>query len=905
MKILLAILGISLLSFNAIAQSLNNTKLLLNEEAFECWTSLGNTQISNNGKYVFYRIINKPKGSSTLVVKSVDDKKEMEFIDANFGVFTTDNLQFIFQKGKDSLGIFNLNTFDCRYISDVLDFQLAGKNNNLWLVYREQKTQDVIVRKLREERQFTYKGVISYHLSQGSTVLFIQKHNNTEKSNNEIEALWIDVNNQFQSTIWKGEKILDIAFDKDDHQCAFITEDLYDGKTNRKIFIYKEGDTNAKEVVNQNMLDKKVNFRISPRELNFNLSSDKLFFTIEKVIPKPKIKTAIDVDIWNYKDIALQSLQLSTNMGRSKSNFNIAYNIRTNKLIELDKVGELVSMGKYINQYILIKEPENTLWFKDKEDHLSLSLVNTDNGSKKKIIDQSITSFQEAMISPDGEFVIWFDNNKLSWFSYEVKKGVIRNINAAIPNSLYDEEAFKIGRTGPWGIAGWIPSERSILLYDQFDIWKTSLDASKLPINISNGFGRSNSVTLNIIGNGKNMVIDSNDVILLSGYNRITKDGGYWQLQLGNRIKFDKRHLQPYSISSRKPIGNYHTAEGKIIKAKNANRYIVVRENAQKSPNVFFTKDLKSYKEISDIHPEENYNWITAELISWKMLDGRVSQGILYKPQNFNINKKYPLIFNYYEKKSDELHKFIKPEFSEDNINIPTFIEKGYLIFVPDIYSSQGHNGEGTYNAIESAAEYFCKLPYIDSTKLGLQGHSYGGWQTNYMITHSTRFAAACEAAGVCDQVSAYGQITYSFGEDRQSFYELSSQGSPYGFGVTPWTDSDLYINNSPVFRIDKIVTPLLMMHNKDDGAVPFEQAIEFFTGMRRAEKKVWLLQYNSGYGHGVNGKAATDYHMRMMQFFGYYLKGEPPPVWMTQGIPAYLKGAEDGLELDSTNAIP
>ncbi|MDE3212947.1 MAG: prolyl oligopeptidase family serine peptidase, partial [Bacteroidota bacterium] len=106
---------------------------------------------------------------------------------------------------------------------------------------------------------------------------------------------------------------------------------------------------------------------------------------------------------------------------------------------------------------------------------------------------------------------------------------------------------------------------------------------------------------------------------------------------------------------------------------------------------------------------------------------------------------------------------------------------------------------------------------------------------------------------------------------------------------VTPWTRKQRYIANSPLFGVNEITTPLLMMHNPKDNAVPFNQAIELFMAMRRARKVVWLLQYANG-GHTVRGADAIDYTIRMQQFFGYYLKNAPEPEWMRSSCQVNVK---------------
>ena len=286
------------------------------------------------------------------------------------------------------------------------------------------------------------------------------------------------------------------------------------------------------------------------------------------------------------------------------------------------------------------------------------------------------------------------------------------------------------------------------------------------------------------------------------------------------------------------------------------------------------------------------------------MTDGNISQGILYKPENFDPHQKYPLIFDYYEKRSDELHEYIRPTWSGNRINIPYYVSNGYLVFVPDIYYKAGHNGEGVVNAVVSAAKYLSRLPYVDSTRLGLQGHSFGGWETNYLITHTQNiFAAACEASGVSDQISAYDQ-TDDDGGPRQRFYETQSQGSPFGVNVTPWTRPELYSANSPVLSVGNVTTPLLMSHGDKDAAVPYAQALEMYLAMRRAGKKVWFLHYEHA-GHNLSGNDAKDFTCRVKQFFDYYLKDFSPPLWMTEGLPPGKRGADNGLSLDKSGRLP
>jgi dipeptidyl aminopeptidase/acylaminoacyl peptidase len=274
------------------------------------------------------------------------------------------------------------------------------------------------------------------------------------------------------------------------------------------------------------------------------------------------------------------------------------------------------------------------------------------------------------------------------------------------------------------------------------------------------------------------------------------------------------------------------------------------------------------------------------------MFDGKMSEGLLFKPENFDPKKKYPVIFYFYERDADELFTYRSPAPSASTINIPWFVSNGYIVFDPDIHYKNGEPGQSAYNSVVSAARYLSKMPWVDSTKMAIQGQSWGGYQVAYLVTRTKMFAAAGSGAPVSNMTSAYGGIRWGSGVTRQFQYEKSQSR----IGKNLWEGRELYIKNSPLFFTDKITTPLLIMHNDKDGAVPWWQSIEWFTALRRLGKTAWLLQYNDEDHNLVERRNRKDLSVRMGQFFDHYLKGSPMPVWMKEGVPATEKGIEWGL---------
>ena len=289
------------------------------------------------------------------------------------------------------------------------------------------------------------------------------------------------------------------------------------------------------------------------------------------------------------------------------------------------------------------------------------------------------------------------------------------------------------------------------------------------------------------------------------------------------------------------------------------------------------------------------YNWGTAELMSWTTFDGKPTQGIVYKPEDFDPNKKYPVMIYFYEKHSDELYQYFPPAPSRSIINIPFYCSRGYIVFTPDIQYTTGHPGESAYNSIVSGAEELAKNTWVDKANMAIQGQSWGGYQTAYLITRTNMFKAAGAGAPVSNMFSAYGGIRWGSGMSRQFQYEQTQSR----IGATMWEAPELYKENSPIFFADKVQTPLLIMHNDNDDAVPWYQGIEYFMALRRLGKPVWMLQYNNEAHNLKERKNSKDLSIRLQQFFDHYLKGDPMPVWMKTGVPATEKGRTYGFDLE------
>jgi dipeptidyl aminopeptidase/acylaminoacyl peptidase len=344
-----------------------------------------------------------------------------------------------------------------------------------------------------------------------------------------------------------------------------------------------------------------------------------------------------------------------------------------------------------------------------------------------------------------------------------------------------------------------------------------------------------------------------------------------------------------------------------LLRARDKEVYVYSKENYIQSPDIYYIPNEKTdtisgwlvggYRSVklSQLNPQQkDYNWGTANLYQWKALNGKTASGILYKPEDFDSTRKYPMLIYFYERHSNDLNNYQPPTPTGSRINIPFFVSRGYLVFTPDIVYTKGHPGKDAYTYVVSGAQSLSKKKWVDASRIGIQGQSWGGYQVAYLITATNMFRAAWAGAPVVNMFSAYGGIRWESGSNRQFQYEKGQSR----IGFTPWENPGLYIENSPLFHLKKVNTPLVIMANDADGAVPWYQGIEFFTAMRRLGKKVWMLNYNGEAHNLVERKNKKDIQIRQQQYFDWLLKGEAPPKWITEGVPAVRKGKDWGLEL-------
>lgn len=873
-------------------------KPLVDTNAYRHWASLvhldeSGGRISPDGKLVLF--VEDDGYSNMRLVISTSEGHQLTSIPGVKGepAFTRDSKHVCFIQGTDSLHIWNRKNNTATFIDHAKTYAAAG----LFLLYHQQDT--FVTFNLQSGKQNRYPHIRAYELSKSKNSVLLQGSTNLK---------WIDFPENRAVTIFNRDSASQFVFDPTGTRLAFIYHKV--------LMYYQKGMQEAIPYVTSGI---PPGFRMSAEKPVFNKTGQKLFFQLERnvVIPQEDPSLA-KVNVWNYRDTILYSQQqfrLTESPERNlvperKKLFLAVKNELTNHIVilenEYDNIG-LFTLPFTDASYLLSRYGESDWLSEDYWNNGIIPqhvLIATSDGSRI-LLPTEKQARTNLVISPEERYVIWFDRQSAQYKCFDISSKNCHMLSAGIPHSLYYDLAEESSQQWEYGIAAWDEQGRYVYLYDQFDIWKADLRGTEKPVCVTSGYGRSHQQILSFIHDGfESLKLNRKRKYPLAAYSQETKLNGFVHLVPDRPNAIEPGVMEPYTycIPRVTPSGfvAYTNFIGQPAKALDADVYVLRRQSAEEAPNVFVTKNFKEFQAISNIHPEKKYNWLTTELVKWTLPDGKSAQGILYKPENLDPGKKYPLIFEYYMKRSDELHMFIRPEYSRGLIDIPTYVSNGYLVFVPDIYYTKGHPALSATNTVVSAANDLSQRPYVDKKRMGLQGHSFGGYQTMAIIAHSNIFAAACSAAGVSNLSSCYGDLRVN-GETSQFIMEVS-QGN---MGSAPWEQPALYVENSPVFHIDKITTPLLLMANRDDGNVAFNQSVQMFTGMRRAGKKAWMLEYDKE-GHGLGDeKNCVDFTIRMQQFFDYYLKGTPPPVWMTKGVPAKDKGKLSGLAADLSGNQP
>jgi dipeptidyl aminopeptidase/acylaminoacyl peptidase len=619
--------------------------------------------------------------------------------------------------------------------------------------------------------------------------------------------------------------------------------------------------------------DERIRFSADGTEIQFGVAP-----VIPDSVPADSLADKAVFDLWHWKDARLQPEQrIEASRDRNKS-YPAVYLLDDARMRVLGSDSlPRIQIARNGKTALAVTEVPYALEATWGEGGYDVYVIDVATGTRTLVTKR--TPFR-ATLSPGGRYVMYFGTDA-HWHSYAVATGRTADLTGALTGVRFDEETWDRPSTpAPWGIAGWTRDDRSVLLYDRYDIWALDPAGAKPARMVTDSVGRRAHTAFRIVElDTAATALDPAQTIMLSAVNQETMASGLWRDRLGTTSAPVKLMMVDRRVAN-------------VSKAQDADVYLFTQSTFREFPNLWVAAGGRfgAATKVSSANPQQaDYRWGTAELVHWLSDDGVPLKGILFKPDDFDPTRQYPMMVYMYEQLSQNLHAYVPPA-GRNIINPTVYVSNGYVVFEPDIHYETGYPGPSALKSIVPGVQMLIDSGFVNPKAVGVQGHSWGGYQTAFMITRTSIFRAAMAGAPVANMTSAYGGIRWQTGISRAGQYEHTQSR----IGGNIWEYPMRYLQNSPLFAADRITTPLLMMANDADGAVPWYQGIELFVAMRRLGKEVYLINYN-GEGHNPTKRAnQLDIAMRMQQFFDHYLKGAPAPAWMEHGIPFLDKGRDE-----------
>ena len=924
-------------------------KAALTHQDYDQWESIGYPQLSRTGKFVATEV--EPQvGDGYLYVGPVTADPIGQVPRGHRPYFTStedfvlytivpqyDTIRALKLEGKkkdefpkDTLAIMSLPSGSTEYIARVQSFKVPSEGGAwaAWLMEAPEEVEEeetdsteaedglasrvffrrggdepkgfeLVVRNLSSGDEYRLDRVEEYAWAKSGSRLAVVRPASTDSTDDA--GIWVfNTRDLAWSPVDTGKvEYPKMAWDEAGNQLAYMaTPDSADAEIQTYSLHYWTAGKVPQQLVTTATAGLPQNWWVSKNgNLRFSENGSRIMFGTAPMPVKYTYEedtTRLDeerpgVDVWHWNDLSLQPQQLLDRGREEKRTYMAVYHLKTKNVVQLEDPSLEAVFANYngnANVWLGVDDRPHRLetswaypWKSD------VYTVDVNTGQRTRVYQGSTDWVQ---ISPQGKYLYWFEAADSNWMAYDVTSKKLRNLTANLPYPVWDVEDDHPMLPGSFGSSYWTEDDAKFWVYDQYDIWALDPTGATEPVRLTQG--RDDKVRYRAIRLNYNdePFLPKKAQTVLSSIDTETKETGLHGLD-------PRRGTVTTWVSGKFDYGD-------VVKPAESDQLVFTKASFELAPQQYGADwGLQNQHLLIASNPQQGeYKWGTAELTEFRSLDGVELKGIIYKPEDFDPSKKYPMIVYFYEKSSDRLYSYQRPRPSASTIIFPWAVSNDYVVFVPDIVYKDGQPGPSAYNCIVAGTQHMIAQGYINPNKIGLQGQSWGGYQTAYLVTRTEMYAAASAGAPVSNMTSAYGGIRWGSGLSRMFQYERTQSR----IGGTLWENRDEYIENSPVFFADRITTPLLIMHNDEDGAVPWYQGIELFVAMRRLRQPAYMLVYN-GEAHNLRERRnPMDLSMRMGQFFNHYLKDEPMPLWMSQGIPAVDKGRYLGYELEKEDEL-
>jgi dipeptidyl aminopeptidase/acylaminoacyl peptidase len=570
-----------------------------------------------------------------------------------------------------------------------------------------------------------------------------------------------------------------------------------------------------------------------------------------------------DVQVWHARDVRIMPQQKAQEQQDRRRTLLSAWHIGDNRLVRIGtEMQESTGVLKGTRYATETDRSRNAFGAMFGRSGLDIWLINVDTGERTRVL-EDVPHFMEG--SATGRYHIWFDDG--DYWSHDKQTGTRRNITANVDAVFADtEHDYPVEQLPPYGMAGWTRGDESVLVYDRYDVWSIAPDGSTARRLTDGSADRLIHRRAGIAPDEDG--IDLARPLYFTLHGERTKQSGWARLSadgITRRLVLDDARLI------------------RLILADSANVLAYTRERFDVAPAWFVGDDaLRGTVQVAKLNDfQDEYAWGHAELVDFTSDAGLELQAVLLHPADYDSTQTYPMIVYTYEQLSQNLHNYVVPsERSYYNFNV--FTAQGYFVLMPDIVYRDRDPGVSALEAVVPAVRAVVERGLVDSERVGLIGHSWGGYQATYLPTRTDIFAAAVAGAPITNFLSFPGAIHWTPGLAEMSHWETGQAR----MGVPYWEDMDAYLRNSPAHLVHQLETPMLMMFGDADGTVDWHQGVEFYNFARRAGNEDFVLLVYPGEDHGLRKREnQIDYHRRILQWFGHWLKDEPPAKWITEGM--------------------
>lgn len=849
--------------------SLSAQKKTVDDSAYQTWKRINSKSLSYNGKWMSYSTVfqdEEKENNKQIIIQEAPKGKRLVFDKVN-------DLKFIGKKDwikyskNDTTFLQNLKSGQKRvWKTKYYTNELEGTD---FLYYTRPETpkgkiflQRLVCYNVESNDSLSVNNIKSSRFLKNKSVLYVQIEN-------DKVFLKHGTPGGKQETVYSGNAadFGDFQLNGKENGGSFTLRENNSTDYN-SVYYFSLKDNSVKPIFNYNdVVLNDPNFSVSKSA--YGLTENTNLIQLQVFGNKRQENTQIaksGVEIWKSGQGAMERRQeLLRNSKTLPSEQKYLYDIKNKKVIKLASVGQfdqvlIPESGNFQGVFGIDKKPyavEVDWTFNERND---VYWIDSSTGKSTKVLSGV---FGSPVWNPQGTFAVMYDEKQKSWLVFENSTMQFKNISAQIPFPVFDENIDMASANTAYGIAGWLNNGNTLVIYDQFDMWAIDLTNKKTPFSITQGYGRKNKAELRYSESGYIGDLDQKKSISLTGFDTEHKSKGIYKFA-NNTIT--KVFADPnYNVRIETTSGD----DSSVLFSKES--YTVFQDLW------WANSSFGSQQKVTDVNPQQKeYAWGTSKLMTWKSFNGKENQGNIYLPDNYDSKKKYPVIVHFYEKHTEDFNTYQLPEVSTSNINIPTYVSRGYIVFQPDVHYTYGDPGNSVYNDVISGIEYLISSGITEKGKIGIQGHSFGGYETSFLLTKTDVFSCAIVGSGVSNFTSNY-PVMRSNGISTMFKYEADQ----YRMGSSLYDNLDGYIKNSPLFSAKNIKTPTLIFHNDNDRAVPYQEGQSLFFALRRLGKQAWLVNYKKE-GHTLDqAENKKDWTNKMQQYFDYYLKGADRPEWM------------------------